>query len=96
MSHSLTMKVWKMIPQPAPTTVTAARTSTHLSVAPLSPVTMPVSMARPTIQGPRVCGTIHMRAAARPHQKTLPCCRTIQSRKARGERVSGSSAVRST
>ena len=83
------------MPLHAPKTVTAASTRTHCIVAAGSPATMPVSMARPTIQGPTVCGTIQMRAASRPAQNSLPFCRTIHQRKARGERVSGVSAPRS-
>ena len=95
MSHSRTMTVWKAMPLAAPKTVTAARASTQRVVAAESPATMPVSIARPTIQGPIVCGTIQMRATSRPAQNSPPFCRTIHQRKARGERVSGASAPRS-
>ena len=95
MSHSRTMTVWKAMPLAAPKTVTAARASTHRVVDAESPATMPVSIARPTIQGPIVCGTIQMRATSRPAQNSPPFCRTVHQRKARGERVSGASAPRS-
>ena len=80
------------MPLSAPTTVTTASATSHWVVAARSPTTMPVSIARPTIHGPRVCGTIQTSATARPAQKRPPCWRTIHQRKARGERVSGSSA----
>ena len=73
MSHSRTMMVWYTTPLMAPMAVTAPRMRTHRSVALASPAMMPVSMARPTIHGPSVCGTIHTMATSRPVQKSAPC-----------------------
>jgi hypothetical protein len=83
------------MPLKAPRTVMTVRSATQRIVVSVLPATMPVSMARPTIHGPRVCGTIQMSATKRPATKSTPFCRTIHQRKALGVRVSGCSAARS-